>query len=88
MKPEEHLAANGAMTKEQLEIAIEFVDELIKLGVLELSPEDDPVRATCPLFVLPKAGQHNQGSGESLLATTVLRELLVAKESSSLRRVQ
>lgn len=48
------------MTAEQLGIAIEFVDELLSLGVLEESPDDDPVLSTCPLFVLPKAGQPGQ----------------------------
>ena len=60
VEPAEHLTANGEMTAEQLEIAIEFVDELLALGVLEESPDDDPVRATCPLFVLPKTGQPGQ----------------------------
>ena len=58
--PTTHLAPNGAMTDEQLSIAIEFVEELIKLGVLEQNPDDDPIRAICPLFVLAKAGQPGQ----------------------------
>ena len=35
---------NEAMT-EKMEIAIEFVDELLKLGVLEESPDNEPVLA-------------------------------------------
>ena len=30
---------------EKMEIAIEFVDELLKLGVLEESPDNEPVLA-------------------------------------------
>jgi hypothetical protein len=74
--PTTHLAPNGAMTDEQLSIAIEFVEELIKLGVLERNPDDDPIRAICPLFVLAKAGAY-VGSDPVVLPSTdyVLRQM-------------
>ena len=51
---------NSNLTPEQREIGGEFADELISLGVLEEAPADDPVVATCPLFVVPKPGQPGQ----------------------------
>ena len=47
---------NSAMTSEQLEIAEEFITELVGLGVLlEVDPEY--VKTNAPTFCLPKPGQ-------------------------------
>jgi len=59
-EPEHILRPNSDMTPIQLATASEFFDELIDLGALEECPPDDPMLATCPLFVLPKAGQPGQ----------------------------
>ena len=45
------------MTDEQLEVAIQFTDELVKLGVLRLPPSPAEIKAITPLFCLPKPGQ-------------------------------
>lgn len=52
VKPEEHLANNGAMMTEQMEISIQFVEEYFKLDVLEENPSNDSVFAICPLSVV------------------------------------
>ena len=51
---------NGRMTEEQTDIAVEFFEELMDLGVLELAPVDDPILGNAPLFCIPKAGQPGQ----------------------------
>ena len=53
-EPAAHLSENGAMTKEQLEIAIEFVDELLALGVLEACPD---VRNSRDQYQTPQRNQ-------------------------------
>jgi hypothetical protein len=45
------------MTGDQLEVAIQCTDELVKLGVLHLSPSPAEIKAIMPLFCLPKPGQ-------------------------------
>jgi hypothetical protein len=46
------------MTKEQVEIASEFINELWHIGVFELIPHDCQMSANAPLFaVAAKAGQ-------------------------------
>ena len=59
-EPRREITPNSPMTSEQREIGGEFADELIELGVLDEAPQDDPVVATCPLFVVPKPGQPGQ----------------------------
>ena len=59
-EPASQLSPNSEMTPAQLETATEFFDELVSLGVLEACPSDDPLVATCPLFVVPKPGQPGQ----------------------------
>ena len=58
--PETGYHPNGHMDAEQLEVAREFVDELISLGVLRPRPPDMVIRTTTPLFVLEKPGQPGQ----------------------------
>ena len=58
--PKAGLTPNAKLDPEQLEVAIAFVNELIELGVLEEAPDDDPLIATAPLFVVPKPGQPGQ----------------------------
>ena len=48
---------NAEMDEEQLEVAANFVDELISLGVLRPLPEGEEVVCTAPLFCVPKEGQ-------------------------------
>jgi hypothetical protein len=45
------------MTSEQLDVAVQFTDELVKLGVLCLPPSPAEIKAITPLFCLPKPGQ-------------------------------
>jgi hypothetical protein len=52
-EPPAGLVANSAMTDKQLETAVQFVDELISLGVLERPAE--PLQNNFPLFLLEKA---------------------------------
>ena len=59
-EPRLGITPNSPLTGEQQEIAGEFADELITLGVVDEAPADDPVLATCPLFVVPKPGQPGQ----------------------------
>ena len=42
-----------------LQVAIEFVDELIHLGSIEECPLDDPLITNPPLFVVPKTGKES-----------------------------
>jgi len=59
-EPNKGVTPNAPMTEEQVEIAAEFIDELWSLGVFELIPDDQEMRATAPLFTVPKAGQPGQ----------------------------
>jgi hypothetical protein len=58
--PETKIHMNSEMTEEQREVAGEFVDELLDLGVVDLPPEDEPVLANGPLFCITKPGQPGQ----------------------------
>ena len=58
--PVAHLWDNSTTSPSQMEAGVAFVEELIALGVLELAPDDDPIMANAPLFVLPKPGQPGQ----------------------------
>ena len=60
--PEPGLTPNGLMDGAQLQTAGEFVDELISLGVLCLSPSYRDTLLNAPLFVVPKPGQPGQWS--------------------------
>jgi hypothetical protein len=53
--PSGELELNSEMDDVQLEVAAQFVDELILLGVLVEATEE--LRATGPLFLVPKLGQ-------------------------------
>jgi hypothetical protein len=55
-EPEHRLSENAEYTPEMLQAAIEFINELIQLGSVERCPEDDPLVANAPLFVVPKPG--------------------------------
>lgn len=58
--PAAHLTQNSRMTPTELETAVDFVDELISLGVLELVPPNETLTNNCPLFLVPKPGQPGQ----------------------------
>jgi hypothetical protein len=58
--PQKGAAPNSPMDPEQLRIAVEFVEELIELGVLAPKPKDTNLHSTTPLFCLAKAGQPGQ----------------------------
>lgn len=51
---------NALMTKEQVEIAAEFIDELWRIVVFELVPDESKMLANAPLFTIPKPGQPGQ----------------------------
>ena len=51
---------NGDMDAEQRLVAIDFFDELVDLSIVEESASPEGIRATTPLFVLPKDGQPGQ----------------------------
>ena len=53
-EPAAKLSDNAHATPEMLQVAIEFVDELIHLGSIEECPLDDPLITNAPLFVVPK----------------------------------
>ena len=53
--PGTEIVPNSPMDEEQLATVDKFLDELITLGVLELS--EKPLRRACPLFCVPKPGQ-------------------------------
>lgn len=55
--PPEGIRDNSPMDEEQIEVACEFVDELVGLGTLRPDPH---VKATAPLFCIPKEGQPGQ----------------------------
>jgi hypothetical protein len=55
VQPSGHLEFNSEMDEQQLEVASQFVDELISLGVLVEATE--PLQANGPLFLVPKPGQ-------------------------------
>jgi hypothetical protein len=48
------------MTESQLTIAVDFVTELINLGVLALVPHGVLLMNVCPLFLVAKPGQTDQ----------------------------
>ena len=58
--PRECIHDNAAMDDEQTRVAVEFVDELLDLGIIQLPAEGQEVLATAPLFVVPKEGQEGQ----------------------------
>jgi hypothetical protein len=59
LPPPETIHDNAPMDEDQLVVACEFVDELIGLGTL--APLDDQqIKATAPLFCIPKEGQPGQ----------------------------
>ena len=51
---------NAKMDETQKEVAVEFVEELMELGVLQPLPEGEEVLSTAPLFCVPKEGQPGQ----------------------------
>jgi hypothetical protein len=57
---ERKLTPNAPADDDQLEAGGEFVDELIQLSAVEECPEDDPMVANAPLFIVPKPGQPGQ----------------------------
>jgi len=59
-EPREGLLPNSDMTEEQLATAVQFVEELIALGVYERVPPGSTLRNNCPLFLVPKPGQPGQ----------------------------
>jgi hypothetical protein len=48
------------MTDDQLEEAVQFIDKLVKLGVIRLLPTPAEIKAITPLFFLHKPGQPGQ----------------------------
>ena len=59
-EPPNVLHDNADMDEDQLQVACEFVDELVDLGVLVAPGPGVTVKATTPLFVIPKEGQPGQ----------------------------
>jgi len=59
-EPRDEVVPNQAMDLEAEGIATEFVEELMRLGVLQPLPEGASLRANAPLFCVPKAGQPGQ----------------------------
>jgi hypothetical protein len=59
-EPPLDIQPNADMDVDQLEMACEFVDELLALEALEEDDPADPVRANAPMFLLPKPGQPGQ----------------------------
>jgi hypothetical protein len=55
IQPSGELELNSDMDEQQLEVATQFVDELVALGVLVEATET--LRANGPLFLVPKPGQ-------------------------------
>jgi hypothetical protein len=53
------ISPNSDMTDEQLNIAEEFLEELVSLGIL-IEVDSEYVRANAPTFCLPKPGQPGQ----------------------------
>ena len=56
--PGTELVPNPPLDGEELDVAAQFVDELMALGVLV--PNTRPLRRVCPLFCVPKPGQPGQ----------------------------
>jgi hypothetical protein len=54
------LEENGKMTESQLKTAVDFVPELISLGVIALVPHGVLILNACPLFLVSKPGQPYQ----------------------------
>ena len=55
-EPKRNLMPNQAMDATEMAIATEFVDELVKFGVLQSVPPEF-LRANAPLFCVRKMGQ-------------------------------
>ena len=51
---------NANMDDEQLQVATEFVDELIKLGIVSQLADRVSILCNAPMFVVPKEGQPHQ----------------------------
>ena len=45
------------MTDDQVEVAVQFTDELMRLGVLCLPPSPAEIKVITPLLCSPKPGQ-------------------------------
>jgi hypothetical protein len=60
VEPEHNSAPNSPMDEVQTQVAAEFVDELIGLGILRKPTPDQPVLAKGPMFCLEKPGQPGQ----------------------------
>jgi len=58
--PPPGIKQNAMINAEEQATAIQFVDELISLGVLEPDSYPGNVVNTCPLFLVPKPGQPGQ----------------------------
>jgi hypothetical protein len=57
---ERKLTPNAPVDADQIDAGGEFVDELIQLSAVEECPEDNPMVANAPLFIVPKPGQPGQ----------------------------
>ena len=55
--PPQKLHPNADMDDDQRDVAVEFVEELMELGVLCTLPAGEEVLTTAPLFCVPKEGQ-------------------------------
>ena len=60
VSPEGGLVPNPAMDADQMATAVEFVEELIDINVLEAVPDGQVLLRNGPLLVIPKAGQPGQ----------------------------
>ncbi len=56
--PGDEIVPNPPMTPEQIEVVVEFIEELRDLGVVR--PATRKLRRVCPIFVVPKPGQPGQ----------------------------
>jgi hypothetical protein len=55
--PEAVIHGNAKMDKEQNQVTVNFVDELVDLGAVRTPTEERNILTTAPLFVVPKEGQ-------------------------------
>jgi hypothetical protein len=58
--PQAAIHENAAMDEEQIQVAANFVDELMDLGAVQTPTEGREILTTAPLFVVPKEGQEGE----------------------------
>jgi hypothetical protein len=58
--PVARMNPNSPMDDEQLQVAAQFVDELLDIDAIGVPPDDRPILTNAPLFCVPKPGQPGQ----------------------------